>query len=317
MQTIELLNIPNYFCSFYIKALNNIARIEYKQEIEFEKWNGQPLIIFRVLNKLIVIDNRDPVGVPQDLYDLADIFFVTNQLKGSSVYNQNKIRPLFPHYPIDTWNLYLKIFGQDWFSKIGWKNTLREISIHIRRPLYKNYNPSYSFSPYIFFSGSIWKKEAVANAQRSSFIKACKNNPEINFEGGLVPRGDGDNLGLNQVIGPKRYTSKEFHKKSFHSLINFYNPAVLGAISWRFAEYLNMGTFILSMPWKTELPVSPIHGKEIHMIEDVKEIDDFLNFILKNQTYHKMISEGGKAYFNKYCSPTKQAEMVLSEIMHN
>lgn len=317
MHKIELLNIPNYFCSFYIKGLSDFAQIKYSPNQEFDRWNGQPLIILRVENKLIVIDNRDPVGVPQDLYGFADLFFVTNKLNNNSQYTQDKIRPLFPHYPINTWDLYLKIFGSDWFLKSGLKNTLREISIHIRRPMFKNYHPSYSFKPYIFFSGSIWKKEAVANVQRGNFIQACKNHCEINFEGGLVPREDVENLGLDKVTGSKRYTSKEFSTKSILSLVNFNNPAVLGAISWRVAEYLNMGSFILSMPWMTELPVFPAHGKEIHMIKEMDEINDFLNFILKNPSYHKKICMGAKAYFQRYCQPKEQIKELYKEILRN
>ncbi|APG60128.1 glycosyltransferase [Christiangramia salexigens] len=314
MQTIELLNIPNYFSSYYLKGLNDIAHLEYRPNIEFKKYNGLPLIIFRVKKKLVVIDNRDPVGVSKELYDLANLIYVTNRLQDSADYNQDKIRPLFPHYPINTWELYLKIFGISWYKQIGWKNALREIYIQNRRPSYKNHSITNSFRPYVFFSGSIWKQEIVANEQRSSFIKACQNHPHLHFEGGMVPRDDRQNLGLDDVLGPKRYSYKEFNEKSCRSLVNFNNPAVLGAISWRFAEYLNMGTFILSLPWKTELPVFPVHGKEIHIIEDLKGINELLSFLLKNPSYHRMILKGGKTYFHKYCQPKKQGEMIMENM---
>ncbi len=317
MQTIELLNIPNYFSGYYLKGFNDTAQVEYRPNLEFNKFNGLPLIVLKIGKKLLVIDNRDPVGINQELYNLTDLYFVTNKLRGVAAYNQNKVRPLFPHYPINNWKQYLRIFGSAWFKVNGFKNALREIYIHTRRPSYKNYVAKPVFRPYVFFSGSIWKKELIANEQRAVFIKACKNHPKIEFEGGLTPRGDGDNLDLDEVLGPKRYSIKEFNKKSSRSLINLNNPAVLGAISWRFAEYLNMGTFILSLPWKTELPVFPIHGKEIHMLEDINEIDRFISFLLKNPSYHKLISHGGKAYFNNYCQPKVQAELILGEIINN
>jgi hypothetical protein len=37
-------------------------------------------------------------------------------------------------------------------------------------------------------------------------------------------------------------------------MIALNNPAVCGAVSWRLAEYLNQGLFVLSFPFKIELP---------------------------------------------------------------
>ncbi|MBZ9632346.1 hypothetical protein LB465_16310 [Salegentibacter sp. LM13S] len=312
MEKIDLLNIPNYFSSYYLYGLNEVAKVRYCPNTEFRKWNGTPLLILRVDKKIIIIDNRDPNGVQKDLYSVATSYFATNKLKDNPNYNLLKLKALFPHYPINFSLGYLKIFRKHLFKELGKEKVMKDFYAQVKRPNYQNYsvNPE-NFSNYIFFSGSIWKKEEVANKQRAVFIKACKENEQIDFEGGLIPRTDGDNRNLEDVLGPKRYTSKNFHKKSSSSLINFNNPAVLGAISWRVGEFFNLSSFVLSLPFMVDLPVYPLHGKEIHMIKSVDEIEDFLNYLLKNPHYHRQIKIGGKNFFNKFCDPKIQALRIL------
>jgi spore maturation protein CgeB len=129
-----------------------------------------------------------------------------------------------------------------------------------------------------------------------------------------VPRKEGDFSHLKEALGLKRYNWKEFQKNSSYSMVNFNNPGVMGAVSWRVGEYLNMGTFVLSLPWQTNLPVFPEHGKEIHLIEDTWEIKSLLNFLLRNQDYHKKVASGGKKYFCNYCTPGAQIKNILKEI---
>ena len=311
MEQVTLLNIPNYFSSYYLKGLNKLVKLEYKPNEEFKKFNNSPFIIFKYKKKIIIIDNRDPVGVQQNLYDISHIYFATNKLKNKDDYRQPKIQPLFPHYPIDNSLTYLRNFRNHWVKTLGVETVLKEIYSQIRRPYFREYLITPINKPYIFFSGSIWLKEREANCQRADFIRACKNDSRIIFEGGLIPRKLGDTSEYEEFLGPKRFNSREFQQKSSRSLINFNNPAVLGAVSWRLAEYLNMGTFILSLPFKVALPLPPEHGKEIHMIKSTEEIPDLFDFLLANPIYHQKISRGAKAYFDNYCTPKAQIIGVL------
>ncbi|MGI0107869.1 glycosyltransferase [Salinimicrobium sp. WS361] len=314
MGTIQILNIPSYVSSYYLAGLNEIGRFEYEPNEEFRKWNGTPILILRIGKKNIVIDNHDPIGVQQGLYDEAALYYTTNKLKEKPDYNLPKVRALFPHYPVNLWWLYKKLFGFDWYRECGLEKVLRDISAHTKRPPYRNFKNTYEFTNYIFFSGSIWKKEGEANIQRAQFIKTCRSNSTINFEGGLVPRKEGNFSQLDEALGTKRYSWKEFEKKSSRSMVNFNNPAVLGAISWRVGEYLNLGTFLLSLPWKIYLPVFPIHGEEIHMIEDTREIPELFKFLLRNPTYHKKVASGGKKYFHNNCTPRSQILRIYKDI---
>jgi hypothetical protein len=79
--------------------------------------------------------------------------------------------------------------------------------------------------------------------QRSFVI--VNQTPDYNL-GGFVPRSDGFNYGYDQEL------NKEIYQVSFlgaKSMIALNNPAVCGAVSWRLAEYLNQGLFVLSFPF--------------------------------------------------------------------
>lgn len=314
MSVITVLNIPNYYCSYYLKGMSDNFTLKFHADQRFEKWNGKPFLIFEFQNKLVAIDNDDPIGVHQDLYNQVDFYFATNKLLDKTDYQQEKVLPLFPHYPINNWTGYAKLFGFNWFSQVGGKACLKDIYAQRRRPAYQNYKPSYDFSPYVFFAGSIWKKEQWANEVRASFISACIKNPNITFEGGLLPRTDGDNLGFDEVLSKKRYSSVEFSNNSAKSLVAFNNPAVLGAISWRVAELFNRGSFILNLPWMIDLPIAPKHGEEIHILQDINEVSEFLDFILSNPEYHKKVCLGGKSYFEKHCTPQSQVHFILEKV---
>lgn len=314
MNTITLLNIPNYVSSYYLKGLLQVSKMVYEPNREFKRFNNTPFLIFQYKKKTVVIDNRDPNGVNQNLYEESFLYFATNKLQNEEGYNQPKIQPLFPHYPIDLTGTYIKCFGKFWVQNLGFEKVLREIYSLKKRPNYKHLKKQKVKENYIFFSGSLWKKEIEANMQRAAFIESCKQYKQIAFEGGLVPRTDGNTLGFDEVLGPKRYTSKEFAEKSSRSFINFSNPAVLGAVSWRIAEFWNMETFVLSLPWKVELPIFPVHGKEIHMVDDEQEFPEIIDYLIKNPLYHQQVSRGGKAYFHTYCEPKAQILRILDEM---
>ena len=314
---MKILNIPNYYSSYYLLGLANTASLTFNPDPRFSKWNGKPFLIFEYQNKLIAIDNDDPIGIHQDLYEQVDCYFATNKLLENAGYQQKKVYPLFPHYPIKHWEGYLKLFGINWISKLGVKSCLKDIYAQKRRPSFQRFDFSYEYLPYVFFAGSIWKKEQWANEMRAAFITACQNNPNLTFEGGLLPRTDGNNLGFDSVLSQKKYSSEEFSNNSAKSLVAFNNPAVLGAISWRVGELFNRGSFILNLPWMIDLPKVPIHGQEIHMLQDIEEVPEFLDYILANPEYHLKISKGGKAYFEKYCTPELQIKHILNQVDSN
>ena len=138
MKQIELLNIPNFYSSYYLLALSEVGDLKFKPSSDFEEFNNRGFLIFKIGGKLGVVDNHDPVGVNEILYKEADFYFATNKLKSNSSYNQKKVKPLFPHYPVNIIGLYLKIFGTNLLVKLNPKALARELYILNSR----NFSPS-------------------------------------------------------------------------------------------------------------------------------------------------------------------------------
>src|SRR5688572_22751687 len=95
--TIELLNIPNFYSSYYVLGFYQTGNLKYRPEKRFAKFNNRGFVIFRIGDKIGIVDNHDPVGVDRELYEACDLYFATNKLLGHAEYEQAKIRPIFPH----------------------------------------------------------------------------------------------------------------------------------------------------------------------------------------------------------------------------
>lgn len=314
MPRINVLNIPNYYSSYYLLGLSRVADLRYSPSQEFSNLNDQPFLVFEYKGKVVVIENDDPIGVNKKAYDQADLYFATNKLLEREDYNWPKVHPIYPHYSINNAWDFLKIFGIKGAKEIGMKNFLKQWYILFRRPVFVDRPLRNLEGNYVFFAGSIWKKEPWANQVRLDFIQACKANPLINFEGGMNPRTDGDLCGMPPSVMDKRYSPEDFADKSSRSIIGFINPAVLDAVSWRLAEYWNYRCFVVGFPFKTDLPSFPEHGKQIHYIQDTEELPELLGYAMKNREYLDKVSLGGKQYFQEYCLPEIQAKRILSMI---
>ena len=315
LDKIEILNIPNFYCTFYLKVLSVFGDLNFVPSSDFKIYNFQPLLIFKINGKLVVIDNNDPVGVSEDLYAKSDFYFATNKLLNDSRYQKPKIIPLFPHYPINVNGLYLGTFFLK-TSPSEWLKLIREAVRIWKRPRYVNHFYQEREGNFVFFSGSIWKKEKEANQARAEFIDFCIERTDINFEGGFIPRTDGENQGLDHLLNNKIYSPKKFNELIQRSILGFNNPAVLGAVSWRLAEYLNTGVPLISLPFKIELPIYPQNGKEIIMISDNTGVKDQLEQLLADLNRLKEIGKGGKEYFENHCTVERQAQYLLSLILN-
>lgn len=315
MDTICILNIPNFYTTYYLFGFKREYRVIFKMDKSFLKYNNKPLLIFKIKDKIAVIDNDDPVNVVQELYDLADAYFVTNKLLDSKSYQQTKVKPLFPHYPINILPLYFKLFNVGLLRFLKLKSLAKEIYIQLKRPVYKNYPLKTEKENFIFFSSNIWKKEPETNSIRAEFIRFCKIDHRIRFEGGFVPRSDGNNYGFDNELNHIKYSPKEFSKLSNQSKIVLNNPAVCGAVSWRLAEYLNQSLFVLSFPFKIELPVSLKHEKEVYYIEQTTQFPEVFDKVLGDKEYHQYIANNAKNYFLKYCTPEAQVKYIINTLL--
>ncbi|GAA4815435.1 hypothetical protein [Litoribaculum gwangyangense] len=315
LDTVYILNIPNFYSSYYLYGFDKVFHIKFKFDTTFTKYNNKPILIFRIKDKLGVINNDDPVYFDQELYQLSDMYFVTNKLIDNEFFNQPKVKPLFPHYPINILPLYLKLFNISLVKFLKFKDLAKQVYTLIRRPTYENYKFKAEKENYIFFSASIWKKEPETNRIRAEFIRYCKADDRLVFEGGFVPRNDGNHFDFKEELNEIKYPPKTFSKLSRRSKIVLNNAAVWGAVSWRLAEYLNQSLFVLSFPFKIEFPIPLKHNKEIHLINKTSEFPEVFDKVLHNKDYHKYIAENGKSYFSKYCTPEAQVEYIVRTII--
>jgi hypothetical protein len=290
-------------------------KIRYNFDQRFAIFNNLPLIVFQVNDKIGVIDNRDPIGIIDELYDLSDLYFTTNKHKNMVCYNQSKIKPLFPHYPVNILPLYIGLFKLNLIRFFKWKDLVRELYTQFRRPYYKKMTASINRDNFIFFSSNIWKREVDTNEIRAQFIRFCKNDSRVRFEGGFVPRSDGDNLGFENEINKIKYTPKEFTKLIVKSKIVLNNPAVCDAVSWRLAECLNHGLFVLSFPFKIDLPKDFCQAENIHFVFSTAEYKSVLDKVFAEPLYHEKISVNGKKYFDEFCTPSVQARFIIELII--
>lgn len=314
METVYILNIPNFYASYYLYGFNQAFHVKFKMDDRFLKYNNKPVLIFMFDGKLGVINNDDPVYFDQPLYEISDKYFVTNKLKDHLSFQQDKVKPLFPHYPISILPLYFKLFKFNLVRFLKPKPLAKEIYILSRRPSYKDYNFKTEKENYIFFSSSIWKNESETNTLRAAFIRYCKSDKRIVFEGGFIPRKDGNNFNFQDELNQVKYAPKVFSKLSKKSKIVLNNAAVCGAVSWRLAEYLNQSLFVLSFPFKIELPVPLTHKKDVHFIEETVEFKEVFDKVLSNSDYHKKTAQSGKAYFSEYCTPKAQAQYIVKNL---
>jgi hypothetical protein len=123
---------------------------------------------------LIVIDNNDPVGLFENLYEQADFCFVTNKLKNDPRYERAKVFSLFPHYPINILLTYLRLF----FFKVELKNLLvflREAVRIWKRPEYHNHTYKERGKNFVFFSGLFGRKNLRQPSQGLNLSSFAKN----------------------------------------------------------------------------------------------------------------------------------------------
>ena len=165
----------------------------------------------------------------------------------------------------------------------------------------------------MFFISSIWKKELQTNTNRLNYIKACKTNSKIIFEGGFAPRKDGDNLGFEAFLTPNRFDLKSYFYKTKKSEFVFNTPAVLSCHGWKLGEFLAMGKAIISTNHKNILP-SPLHN-DIHVIYvDENSFEDYsekINCLINNSEKRIELETNAFIYFKEYLEPKAVITKIL------
>lgn len=182
-----------------------------------------------------------------------------------------------------------------------------------RLPL-NRYVPSDEKHNYVFFTGSLWKKEPHTNEARANFVRACRRIAKIQFEGGLAPRKLNDVPGFDDVSSGKRYNLEEYLTKLARSTVAFNTPGVLSCLGWKLPEFMALGKAIISLPLERLMPAPLEHGVHMHFIKTgrIEEIQEAVELLIYDEKYRKKLAYNARSYFDRWLSP----EAVMARLLH-
>jgi glycosyltransferase involved in cell wall biosynthesis len=187
------------------------------------------------------------------------------------------------------------------------------------------YKPNSTFhKKYVFHISNIWHDHADGkwvNSIRANFIKQCKNNHDISFEGGLVKVGyeySSIPYEADVTFNGGRISLDEYLLKTCNSNFVFNCPAIHKCHGWKLGEYLALGKCIISVPIFNDLPQPLIHGENIHFIENTEQaMEEAINYISHNPEYAEYLGKGAYKYWLEVASPDQTIKTILDYIDKN
>ena len=331
------------YSSFYIKGLVNVfgkknvsfsAKYfgELKRKKESHSYDHYMAFVVispsHSINK-IIIDFRDKPSVKESAYKWCDKYAKINfNINLTDKRYHDKIISIPPGFGISIWNFYETAYyccSNFILCKFSPLVTLKEYFIdyyiQYKQPKLDDYLKSYTAKKtkryaksYVFMIATLWPHENCiegANMLRKTFIEVCKAS-NCSFEGGFFASVNHPQYAeFRDLIFSKRYSVDSYIEKTKLSAIAFNTPAVHNCHGWKLGEYLTMGKAIISTPLSNTLPEELVHGKNIHVISNVDELKYAVDFLLKDNSYRRMLEVGAKIYYSKYVSPEKVIRNIL------
>jgi len=306
-----------HYSSFYIKGLEQCFGNEnlYFKNKPFSnfKFNNHFfafIIKDNSISRKIVIDYADSSMIHSKALVWSDVYCKIN-IDESIQYNTTKLVSIGPSFGIKIYSptktLFLAIMN---FLKSRKRiDNVRRFFSNYRAQLYRpkinDYYPSFEQDEYIYFAGSLWKKEVKTNTFRANFIKACLNK-SVKFEGGFAPRTKNDIQGYKNLTMKSRDTMESFMEKTKKSIVAFNTPAVLDCHGWKLAEYLCFGKAIISTDLSRKLPSKLIDKKHLLITDGTeKDIEMKLENLITDKKLRNTLNENARKYFEKELSPDK------------
>lgn len=186
-----------------------------------------------------------------------------------------------------------------------------------KRPLLSDYYPNRVEENYVFFAGSLWKKEVKTNTFRGNYITACKNVNTLKFEGGFAPRKNRDIRGFEAQTMQTRIPMNDYMKKMSKSLVAFNTPAVQGCHGWKLGEFFCFGKAIISTPITRKLP-KDLEDRE-HFILTTGEEEDIetkLKELIHNKALREKLETNSRKYYETVLAPEILA-LRIKELHHS
>ena len=274
-----------------------------------------------------VIDYRDKSDIHQAAIDWCDIYGKVNYRKSVidllAVKRKDKIHPVGPNFGINQWSsvgLYSTFLVNR--AKIGWQSGwpvglrvfLGSYNWTRRRRRIQEYQAVQSDPGYIFHASRFYRRQShgeETNDARARFVRVARAAPNVNFEGGLVDSGQVA-AGYEDVCLMEGFTTSSYLEKTALSAVVFNTPAAWGCHGWKLGEYMALGKAILSAPFVNDLPPGIEHGKNIHIIEQLDELEDAVKLLLRDHTYRRRLEVSARAYFEEFLEPAHLMRRILA-----
>lgn len=326
------------YSSFYIQGLYDVfgkenvkfSRKYFKQlKRKTESHSYDHYMAFVVITnselKKYIIDFRDKRSVKNSAYDWCDKYAKINfsGLLTDERFHA-KIESIPPGFGINIWGKYeMAYYCISNFLKcnlsplVSFKAHLLDYYLQIKRPALEEYTSEIFYdnnNTYVFMIGTLWDHQNClegTNLLRRKFVEVCKSKI-INFEGGFFSSSSHPQYDdFKSLIFIERYSPKAYVEKTKKSSFVFNTPAVHACHGWKLGEYLAMGKAIISSALSNELPENMVHGKNIHFISDVDELEESISFLLSDNSYRKKLETGAKKYYLKYACPKAVIENLV------
>lgn len=272
-----------------------------------------------------VIDFRDSNGIDQIAYEWCDVYGCVNVCSSMlDEAHRKKLVVLGPNFGVKLWSKPIGYLYAIANAIKGRPSNLRKFFGRYKRMLERmpleTYCEKRTDEHYIFHISTLWysdewvNNDDGCNMARANFIRACKNNPDIIFRGGLVaPRSP------KYPIHPEKFkdvltdsvTMKEWLNETLNSLFVFNTPAWDNCNGWKLGEYLAMGKPIISTEIKNDLPAPIRNGVEAFFVNNTEgDISAAISELVMNKQLRQSLSDNARQYWETYCTPEKSLQLL-------
>lgn len=292
------------------------------------RWDFDHFMAFHVApdDLRFVIDYGDKLEFNLAALEWCDVYAKVNlnaaEQKSQPAHLVQKIVQIGPSFGVNNYftsELYaLCLINWTKAARLGSSVSFREFLTgynwtRIREPE-STYEPMSSDPNFVFHVSRYYRNQnhgEYANAARSIFMRAAKEDPEIEFRGGLVGVSPGD-AEFSDVSSDRSYTSREYLQLTCRSALVFNTPAAWGCHGWKLGEYLALGKAIVSTPFYNEVPPGIKHAENVHIVEDLSKMAVEVQRILADGAYRKHLERNARRHYDEYLAPSRVIEIIVN-----
>lgn len=314
------------YASFYIQGLTQVFG---SRRIRFGRLGvnarGSGCLNFMVCDgaatRKVTISMADSYQVDPELYHWCDVYGSVNaNFSKTPEQYHGKLVALCPSFGIRLDNVQKALLPSllASYSSLPLKKRIGRWRRMLHRPTYNEYNLSETERRYVFFLSTLWysdewnQNDAGLNTRRANFIRACKQLPEVDFEGGLVSQGkERSSEALFSDCLAEAVSMKKWMENTKRSTLVFNTPAFWDCHGWKLGEYLAMGKCIASTALSNDLPVPLEHGVNVHFVENtLEDMKAAVAYMVNHPDYAAKLGQGAREYWEQYGTPEASLRLL-------